>query len=395
MNPAPPATRFVVRAACAAALVLLCAAPPGSAQRLDTGRLDALLQPEIERFMLEGRIPSATIALVAGDEVIWTGAYGQSNLWARTPAVPSTVYLIGSTFKAMATVALLQLHEQGRFQLDDPVNRYIPALRIRGEDPRRPVTFRHLLTHTSGMPVDFGGHPVWGPSSPLPLAVYLADSLRVIGPPLDSVRYSNMAYSLVGYLVETISGMPFREYMQKHVFDPLGMRSTAVEPTPSMDERLATPYALDDQGRHVPAVRLKANVWPAGLVYGTVLDQANWLIANLNGGVFRGERVIGEALMQQMHTVQFPEFAEASADFDGALVGFGLTWRVTQRNGERLFAHTGSVAGYTAILVGNLDRRTGIAVLTNGHRAHPHLYRLSNRVLDILNAQVATAQAAK
>ena len=88
--------------------------------------------------------------------MIWTGAYGQSNLWARTIAATNTVYLIGSTFKTMSSVALLQLMEQGKFW-DDRVNDYLTDFKIQGEDPQKPVTFRHLLTHTSGMPADFGG----------------------------------------------------------------------------------------------------------------------------------------------------------------------------------------------------------------------------------------------
>jgi len=78
------------------------------AQTINIDRVAADLEPEIQRTLLEGKIPSAAIALIANDRVIWTGAYGHSNLWARTPATTSTVYLIGSTFKAMSTVALLQ-----------------------------------------------------------------------------------------------------------------------------------------------------------------------------------------------------------------------------------------------------------------------------------------------
>lgn len=342
-------------------------------------------------MLLEGRVPSATIALVVGDQVVWSGAYGYANLWARTPAVPSTVYLIGSTFKAMSTVALLEQMEQGKFRLDDPVRQYVPELTIRGEDAARPVTFRHLLTHTSGLPVTFGPHPVWGETVPLPLEEYLRDSLAVVGPPMDSVRYSNIAYTLVGYLVQKLSGVPYKQYMQEHIFDPLEMRSTAFTPTPEMEERLAIPYALDDENRPVPTERLKANVWPAGIVYGTVLDQANWLVANLNGGMFKGKRIIGEATLQQMHTLQFPQLAEAAPEFGGEKAGYGLTWRVVQRRGERLFAHTGSVPGYTAILMGNLDRKIGVAIMTNGHRAHPHLYRLADQALEILKANLPPA----
>src|ERR1044072_1961630 len=137
------------------------------------------LEPEIQRAMIEGKIPSATIALVAGDQVVWSGAYGSSNIWARTPAVPSTVYLIGSTFKAMSTVALLQLMEQGKFKLDDRVSDYLTEFKIQNEDPTKPVTFRHLLTHTSGLPADFGGFPVWGDTVPPSLDEYLKKSLKV------------------------------------------------------------------------------------------------------------------------------------------------------------------------------------------------------------------------
>ena len=102
--------------------ILLTATRLANAQTVDIDRVVAELEPEIQRTLIAGNIPSASIAIIAGDRVIWTGGYGYSNLWARTPATPSTVYLIGSTFKAMSTIALLQQMEQGKFKLDDRVN---------------------------------------------------------------------------------------------------------------------------------------------------------------------------------------------------------------------------------------------------------------------------------
>src|SRR5215510_8215460 len=107
--------------------IILIAAASAAAQSINIDRVVADLEPEIQRTLLEGKIPSAAVALVAGDRVIWSSAYGQSNLWARTPATTNTVYLIGSTFKAMSTVALLQQMEQGKFKLDDRVNDYLTA----------------------------------------------------------------------------------------------------------------------------------------------------------------------------------------------------------------------------------------------------------------------------
>ena len=356
------------------------------AQTINIDRVAADLEPEIQRTLIEGKIPSAAIALIAGDRVIWTGAYGHSNLWARTPATPSTVYLIGSTFKAMSTVALLQQMEQGKFKLDDRVSDYLTDFKIQNEDPQHPITFRHLLTHTSGLPADFGPFSVWGDTVPPALEEYLRKSLKAAKPPMTSVVYSNQAYTLIGYLVQKFSGVPYKQYIKEHIFTPLEMTSTAFEPRPDMEERLSIPYTVDEKtGSQVGAERLKAAVWPAGLVYGTVLNQANWLIANLNGGVFKGKRIISEQTLEQMFTRQYDQFKGPIEGLWGnENAGFGLTWWVQVREGDRYFAHSGSVPGYTAFLLGNRDRKLGFAILTNGNRAHPHLIKLADRAIDLL-----------
>lgn len=356
-------------------------------------RIVAALEPEIRGALEAGKIPSCSVALVVGDQIVWQKAYGYANLWAKTPAKLDSVYLIGSTFKAMATFALLQLHEQGKFKLDDPVNQYLGEVKIKGEEAQRPITFRHLLTHVSGLPADFGPFPLWGDKAPPALEDYLKASLRVERPPLQKEEYSNLAYSLVGYLVEKLSGQPFKIYMRENVFVPLEMNDTEFNPRPDMDERLAVPYVPDEKTGELKATtRLKASVWPAGLVYGTITNQANWLIANLNGGAFKGKRLIGEQTHAQMLTKQYPQFPGPVENlWGGKEAGFGLTWWVEERNGEKYFAHSGSVPGYTAFLLGNRTRRLGFAILTNGNRAHPHLIKLADKALELLRQQEAGA----
>ena len=355
-------------------------------QTVNVDRVISELEPEIQRTLLAGNIPAASIALVSNDRVIWSGAYGYSNLWARTPASTNTVYLIGSTFKAMSTFALLQQMEQGKFQLDDPVNKYLTDFKIQGEDPQHPITFRHLLTHTSGLPGDFGAFPVWGDTVPPSLDDYLRKSLKVTRAPLVKVEYSNLAFTLVAYLVQKFSGVPYKQYIQEHIFTPMEMTSTAFEPRPDMEERLSIPYVVDEKtGSQVGTVRVKASVWPAGIVYGTVLNQANWLICNLNGGVFKGKRVISDQTLEQMFTRQYDQFKGGIEGIWGnETAGFGLTWWSEVRDGDRYFAHSGSVAGYTAFLLGNRDRKLGFAILTNGNRAHPHLFKLADKAIDLM-----------
>jgi len=355
------------------------------AQTVDIQKVAVDLEPEIRRAMMDGKIPSMTIALISGDKVIWTGAYGESNVWARTPATTNTVYLIGSTFKAMSTIALLQQMEKGKFKLDDPVSKYIDFT-IPGDDPKNPVTFRHILTHTSGLDGDFGAVPVWSNDAPKSLDDFVHTVLKVKQPPGTKVEYSNAGFAFIGYMVEKLSGVPYKKYIKENIWDPLEMTSTAFDPTPDMDERLAVPYVVDKTtGNQKPALRIKAAVWPAGITYGTVLDQANWLILNLNNGIFKGKHLISEATIEQMFTLQYPQFKGGIEGIWGnETAGFGLTWWVQVRNGERYFAHSGSVAGYTAFLLGNRDRKLGFAIMTNGNQAHPHLFKLADRAIDIM-----------
>lgn len=359
-------------------------------------RVAARLEPEVRRALLDGQIPSLTLALTDREGELWAGAWGHSNLWARTPATTNTVYLIGSTFKAQSTVAFLQQMEAGRFDLDDPVRDHLGgALTIRNERPDDPVRMRHLLTHTSGLPVSFGPHLVWGETVPPSLQDYLADSLAVQRAPLEDVEYANIAYTLVGWLVERFSGTPYKQYVEERVWGALDMDNTAFAPTPEMEERLSVPYVPDAAtGRPVATVRLKANVWPAGIVYGTVHDQANWVRFNLGNGTWNGTRLLSQETLDAMHTLQYPQFAgrpiAGGWGYDDP--GYGLTWWTTHRDGERYFAHSGSVPGYTAFVMGNKTRGFGVALLTNGNAAHPHLVRLSNLALDLLAEELGESR---
>lgn len=360
------------------------AAAPRASQ-VDPAHLSATLVPEIDRMLKLGRIPSAAVAVVAGDRVVWSGARGFANLRVRTPAAPDAVYLIGSTFKTLSTLALLQHKDRGQFELDDPVSRYLSTVGIANENPSKPVTFRHLLTHTSGLPTDFGRHSVWEETPPPSLEDYLRGSLRLVRRPGTRVVYSNVAFALVAYLVETFSGVPFKTYMKANVFDPLGMRDTAFEPRPDMAERLAIPYMPRRRGGFQAVDWVKADVWAAGVVYGTALDQGRWLAAALNGCACRGKRLISEASFRDMTTRQYNKFAgPINGGWLNATTGYGLTWWVSTKDGETYIAHSGSVNGYTAFLAGNLDRRIGVAILTNGNKAHRHLYEFALKALAVL-----------
>ncbi len=388
-------------------LLLVSFHETAAAQAIDIGKVTSNLERHIEREMIEGRIPSLSIALVAGDRTVWSSAYGDSNLWAHTPATTSTVYMIGSTFKPMETVALLQLAEKGVFKLDDRVNDYLDAFKIRGEDPSQPITFRHLLTHSSGIlgqaeagafpdAIDevtknvipywdrpFQAYPVWGYVLPPPMKEYLAKSLKVTRPPLERVEYSPVAFTLVAYLAEKFSGIPFIQYIQENIFEALDMNSTSFIPRADMDERFAIPYVVDpDTNHHVAVSRVRISIWPTGLVYATAPDMANWLILNFNGGVLNGRRLIGPEAMADVHTRQYEKLARTNPR--GEVTGYGLGWNVSDRAGDRYISHGGSLPGESAYVLGNLTRKLGVVILSNGNRAGSHLRSIAQKAIDLM-----------
>ena len=160
--------------------------------------------------------------------------------------------------------------------------------------------------------------------------------------------------------------MPFKEYMRKNVFGPVEMRDTAFEPRADMAERLAIPYmpVRRRTGVFRPVDWVKADAWPAGVVYGTAVDQARWLMANVNGGVYKGRRIITESTFREMTRRQFDRFAgPINGGWLNETSGYGLAWWVSTLNGDTIIAHSGSVNGYTAFLAGESQPEDG--------RGHP------------------------
>ena len=173
------------------------------------------------------------------------------------------------------------------------------------------------------------------------------------------------------------------------------MASTVFDPPPATAERLAVPYVPDPEtGRNAPTTRVKANVWPAGIVYGTVHDQTSWVRFNLGDGSWGDGWLLEAATLDEMHTLQFEQFAgePMGGGWGYEEPGYGLTWWVSARGGERFFAHSGSVSGYTAFASGNRTRGFGVAFLTNGNRAHPHLVRLTRLILDLMAEELGESR---
>src|ERR1044071_2394811 len=340
------------------ALLVLCVLP-GSAANAQSGRFDlqktkTVLSGLVEKTLADNGIPSMSIALVRGDSIVWKAAFGYANMRTRTPATTETLYSTGSSFKSVTATAVMQLAEQGKLKLDDPINRYLGESQVHDQSDK-PVTFTHILSHWSGLNSGAETKPIWGRTLPKTLDA-LTSALSSVRAPETKWEYNNFAYGTAGLLVQKISGVEYEKYMVDNILKPLGVTTPhPVYPSPEMVERMALPYGAGGSfGKPAPVAQVHFDVYPAGDIYLTAEDMARYLIAQLNGGVFQGKRILSEESVREMHKERF-----------GGDYGFGFWMVHDSASGHTLIHHGGAIAGQRAFLIGDLDARVGLYYMTN------------------------------
>jgi CubicO group peptidase (beta-lactamase class C family) len=180
-------TRRYVRQLVLLVLVVL-PAPTAIAQsgRFDLAKTKTVLSGLIEKTLADNGVPSMSIALVRGDSVVWKAAFGYANMRNRTPATTETLYSTGSSFKSVTATAVMQLAEQGKLKLDDPINRYLGESQIKDQSDK-PVTFTHILSHWSGLRAGAETKPIWSRTLP--------KTLEALTSALSSVRAPETKWS--------------------------------------------------------------------------------------------------------------------------------------------------------------------------------------------------------
>lgn len=339
------------------AVAILLAGMPASAQtgRFDLEKTKTVLTGMIEKAIKERGVPSISIALVRGDSIVWKAAFGYANVRTKTPATPETIYSTGSTFKSATATALMQLQEQKKFSIDHPVNRYLGDAQVQDRlQVEKPVTFRHILSHWSGLTAGAVTKPIWGRELPKPLEK-MVSALYSVRAPETKWEYNNFAYGMAGLLVEKISGMEYEKYLVENILKPLGVTTpNPVYPSAEMVELMALPYSAGGPtGKPVPVSQVHFDVYPAGDIYLTAEDMARFLGVHINGGVFRGRRILSEASVKAMHEPQF-----------GGSYAFGFSVK-KEENGHTIISHSGGIPGQSSQMVGDVDAHVGVYYMSN------------------------------
>jgi CubicO group peptidase (beta-lactamase class C family) len=329
--------------------------------------LRRLVVSAVNRHALGG----VAVGVVRGTELTDSYCLGTADARGR-PVDTDTVFQIASVSKTLTAVGLMQLHEQGKFQLDDPIDDHLESFRVR---PRRSdwprVTFRHLLTHTAGIGevprvLDLLRPRAWGMvrnGRPLPRLTELYHGEVVTEVPAGTKwAYANHGFAILGQLVEDISGQSLPEYMIEHVFEPLGMPNTDYLVSERVVDRMADGYQLRfDRLRQLP--QLSISTLGAGAVRSSLEDLARYAAALVNEGSNSNGSVLAPESMATMLEPQYRP--DAWKHSEQSFPAMGLAFFLDKLGGHPVAAHDGNLPGFNSSLVAAPRDGVAVIVLTN------------------------------
>jgi CubicO group peptidase (beta-lactamase class C family) len=322
----------------------------------------AALRQDVDRFMAKAMadesIPGAVVAIVQDGRVILLKGYGVTDKQTGVAPDPEhTLFRVGSISKAFTATAVMQLAEAGKLDLRADVNRYLTDLKVPSAF-RKHITAADLLTHTAGL--DGRNNGTAAPSEALiePVGRYLARELPPrVRPPGNTFAYSNQGFTLLGHIIESVSGESFDDYMERHVLTPLGMTQSTFHFTDDVAARAATGYE-PRRGVMTPAPVVHPKIVPAASLSTTALDMTRFMIAHLEGSV-DGRRVLADSTLAVMHARQFAE----DPRMPGVAYGFFETWW----RGQRMLLHSGGVHGFISAMYLWPEQHLGLFVVNNGY----------------------------
>ena len=207
------------------------AVPPAEPFKAAVAELEKLIKHEA----VDKKLPALSIALVDDQQVVWAAGFGFRDRDRTAPAAAETVYRVGSVSKLFTDVAVMQLAEEDKIDIDAPVARYLPDFKPAYKDGEKPITLRMLMAHRSGLIREPPVGNYFDPSEPgLKRTVESLNGVGLTYPPGSRIKYSNGAVAVVGHALEVSQKEPYEKYVQRRVLDALGMRSSSFRPTPAV-----------------------------------------------------------------------------------------------------------------------------------------------------------------
>jgi CubicO group peptidase (beta-lactamase class C family) len=341
-------------------LLTVAAAAPAGAQRRDArvplpAPVRAALQSEIRRLLDSAGVASLAVAVARDGVVLWEEGFGYADLERRVPATATTLYSLASISKPFTATAVMQLVEQGRVQLDRPVDDYLGGQRLAGlAGDRAGATVRRVLSHTAGLPLHYRFFYAGDSAAPdVPRTIERYG--RIVFPPGDVYSYSNLGFGILGEVVAHVAGTSYETYMRDKVFRPLGLMTTTVGTGAGLAN---SAVRYDSRQRPIPFYDFDHR--GASAVYSSAHELVRFGMFHLKttprDAPAGASRLLADSTIDLMQRVATP---------GDTVNGYGLGWGVDEALGIRRIQHTGGMPGVSTVLSLYPTERVAVVVLSN------------------------------
>jgi serine beta-lactamase-like protein LACTB len=342
----------------------------------------AALTKLIEHEVADKKLPALSLALVDDQQVVWAAGFGLQNPEKKTPATAETVYRVGSVSKLFTDVAVMQLVEEGKLDLDAPVAKYVPEFKPAYKEGQKPITLRMLMAHRSGLIREPPVGNYFDPTEPtLEKTIASLNGIEPVYDPGEKTKYSNAAIGLVGFTLQKTQNEKFEQYVQHRVLDVLGMKASSFLPTPEVKKHLADALMWTYHGREFPAPTFELGMAPAGCMYSTVLDLAKFQSCLFARGKVGGKQLLKPETIEEMLR---PQFAKTEGQR-----GFGLGFVIGELEGKKRIGHGGAIYGFATEFAALPAEKLGVIVVASRDSANGIITRIADDALRLMLAAKA------
>jgi len=326
-------------------------------------KIDALIEHSIQA----DQIPGMAIGIIRNNHIVYSKGYGVAQIGTSRTVTPQTVFQLGSDSKMMVGIAVMQLMQQGKIDLDAPVTRYLPYFRL-ADSRYTSITIRHILSHRTGLPwcanydkcnfLDYESPEVDAGS--LERHVREITDVKLESPPGEKMQYSDLGFEILGDVIAKISGQSFEDYVHDHIFLPMHLTHTSFMLSDIPPQLLAAPHVLDPTLRVNPFYPYSRQHAPSSHLLSNVDDMNRYALVQLDQGRSPALRIIPAAAYQRMWRSEIA--TNMQSPWEKTL---GLGWFLGDYNDHQLVGHGGGDTGFASEFIMAPDDGIAVVIMQN------------------------------